>query len=293
MNNLQRCYSEPRTPFGALGRFYDSLGHRGDDWKLKAGSGIVAYDDMRVEYIGRTPGLGMVMGCRRLTLGGWAGFAHIKNPVPVGSVISLGDGLARVAGEDDDPGTLWDGDHIHTTVSWVSAYNAAQGIRPLVDPRPSILDALERDRTSSRPAGEALAPVKESEMPLFFPYQKSAKAGQWWRVRPAEPLRMQANVSGTQNLAPAAGFADITLHVYGSDLTEGKALDVILKWRSPEGKESPHYVHRIHGAGDGIFRENVSFKRVVPAGFLVVCDIVARGGDVLVELTGADTAIYQ
>lgn len=166
MSDLTECYATETTPFGALGPFYDELGHRGADYDRDAGDPIIAYDDMVVEYVGHSAGLGTVLGCRRLTLGGWAGFAHTLAPVQLGATVKLGGRLADVAGAGDDPGTLWDGPHIHTTESHESAVAAALGVRPLTDPAPAIAAAI-----GSAPAGLNSTPVdnREEETSMSIP----------------------------------------------------------------------------------------------------------------------------
>jgi len=160
---LSDCYATLTTPFGVLGEYYDALGHRGADYKRSEHQAIVAYDDMIVEYVGHSTGLGTVIGLRRLTIGGYAGYAHTIAPAPVGRFIAKGSTLAQVAGPNDDPGTLWSGPHIHTTESWISAINAALGIRPLNDPAPAIARALG---SSSSTAGGGTTPIEEEDMPL-------------------------------------------------------------------------------------------------------------------------------
>lgn len=159
MSELATCYSRAGNPFGLLGPYYDAGGHRGKDYYRGARQPILAYDDMVVEYVGFTTGLGTVIGLRRLNLGGYAGFAHVHNPFPYGTWITKGAPLAWVAGAGDRPGTLWDGAHIHTTESSVSAYSAAAGVRPLSDPGPAIARAI-----SSSTAGIDGTPIEEDDM---------------------------------------------------------------------------------------------------------------------------------
>jgi hypothetical protein len=141
-DTLQSCYGTLTTPFGVLGEFYDSLGHRGADYRRLARESIIAYDDFSIEYVGETGGLGWVVGARRLTLGGFAGFAHTYDPPRVGEFIAKGTAFAAVAGTGDRPGSLWSGPHIHTTDSAAAAQAAALGIRPLNDPAPIIARAI-------------------------------------------------------------------------------------------------------------------------------------------------------
>lgn len=143
MSALSDCYARPSTPFGQLGPFYDALGHRGKDYDRGARQTILAYDEMIIES---TPawssGLGWTVGLRRLNIGGFAGFAHVYNlQGGIGTRIPKGGVIGYVAGWGDRPGSLWDGPHIHTTESQVSAYYAAVGIRPLADPGPAIARA--------------------------------------------------------------------------------------------------------------------------------------------------------
>lgn len=166
--SLAQCYGTLSTPFGELGPFYDSLGHRGADYRRAAGQPILAYDDMEVEYVGRSAGLGGVIGLRRLGLGGFAGFAHVVGAAKAGTVIELGEPLAWVAGWDDDHGSLWSGPHIHTTDSASSAYNAAIGVRPLRDPAPLIARAISSSPASLAPVALNHDLLEEEEMEPFI-----------------------------------------------------------------------------------------------------------------------------
>lgn len=170
MSALQDCYAEPTTPFGAGGAFYDGSGHRGTDYARAAGEPIIAYDDMIVEYVGKTAGLGYVIGLRRLTLGGFAGFAHAVDLMPLGARVKKGARLADVAGWGDMHGTLWTGPHIHTTESAASAQSAALGIRPLTDPAPTIAAAIGGSSTAAGP-GPATPIPKENLMRDRFIYR--------------------------------------------------------------------------------------------------------------------------
>ncbi|MCI2958259.1 M23 family metallopeptidase [Agromyces atrinae] len=294
MSNLQRCYSRPLSPFGAKGPFWDPvIGHRGYDYGGSRGAGIVAYDDMVVEYVGRSTGLGIVMGLRRLTMGGFAGYAHVLEPMPVGSLILRGQGLGRIAGRNDGPGTLWDGAHIHTTLSWVSAFAAAHGNTPLDDPHPWIVRALKEDRESATAGGEGtiITPPKEQDVaPVIYPYQKTGK----WQPKVGETLRMQNDSgTGTKNLVPRAGIAIIATHVYLEKLELGDAAELTLKWVNKDtGRESPHYVERIEGTADGIVKSTITFARNVAPEFIVVADIKVIKGAPTITLTGADVVVY-
>lgn len=180
MSTLNDCYPYVSTPFGELGPFYDAAGHRGADYPADAGSPILAYDDMVVEFVGRTDGLGGVIGLRRLTLGGFAGFAHVDRPAATGARIPKGAVLGYAAGWDDDHGSLWSGPHIHTTESALSAYAAALGVRPLTDPAPDIAAAV----ASSSPAGAGDVEIittneEEGDMDTLF-YVDTTDAGSKW-----------------------------------------------------------------------------------------------------------------
>lgn len=157
MAELQECYRTLTTAFGVTGPFYDALGHRGADYKRTARQTIIAYDDMVVEYVGYTPGLGTVIGLRRKTIGGFAGYAHVYAPPRVGTEIKKGAVICYVASSGDGPGSLWSGPHIHTTQSYVSSSNAALGVRPLSDPAPAIAKAI----SSGAPAGGGTTPINE------------------------------------------------------------------------------------------------------------------------------------
>lgn len=133
---FQEQYATVTTPFGELGAFYDELGHRGADYAASAGEPIYAYSNFVVEFVGSTGGLGGVIGLRTPT--GWAGWAHIIPALGEGASGGPDTIIGYAAGPNDDHGSAWDGAHIHTTFSPVSASNAATGIRPLQDPAPII-----------------------------------------------------------------------------------------------------------------------------------------------------------
>lgn len=139
VERVRECYKTMTTAFGAGGSFYDGTGHRGADYRSYDGEPIIAYDRMRIESIDYGSGLGQSVGLRRLGLGGFAGYAHVKGIVGgVGTIIEYGDTIAYTAGWGDTHGSLWTGPHIHTTQGFVSAFNCSVGIRPLSDPVPAI-----------------------------------------------------------------------------------------------------------------------------------------------------------
>lgn len=153
------CYARLTTPFAALGPFYDYLGHRGADFDRDARQTVLAYEAGVVEYIGMSGGLGRVLGIR-LDGGGFAGWAHLYDiRVGIGERVERGTVLALVAGAGDRPGTLWAGSHIHTTLGYQSALNAALGVRPLADPAPRIRDAI-----AAPASGIPTTPIQEDDM---------------------------------------------------------------------------------------------------------------------------------
>lgn len=194
MSAVAECYATPSTPFGETGPFYDSGGHRGQDYRRAAGQTVVAYEPGTVLYVGRTAGLGAVVGVAN-DAGGFAGWAHLANiPVGLGHRVNAGDVIGYVASAAQQPGQLWSGPHIHTTRSNVSALNAALGVRPLVDPDPYISAA------KSRPAGTPGKPIDtdEDNMSKTQYFQASDNGGlsvsvgkgDWWcRESASAPLR--------------------------------------------------------------------------------------------------------
>lgn len=166
MSAIAECYARVTNPFGTLGRFYDSLGHRGTDYGRAARQTVVAYEAGTVGYVGSSTGLGRVLGVK-LDAGGYAGWAHLYDiRVRVGDQVRPGTILALVAGTNDSPGTLWSGAHIHTTLSSESSYAAALGIRPLADPAPRIARAVAASLTPTAPAtgGGTKTPIEEDDM---------------------------------------------------------------------------------------------------------------------------------
>ncbi|MGG7510961.1 peptidoglycan DD-metalloendopeptidase family protein [Plantibacter sp. YIM 135249] len=160
------CYTRPGTPFGAKGPFYDpKIGHRGQDYYVTgAGMPVVAYEDMVIEYVGSTSGLGTVVGARLASDGKHAGWAHLRNVRSfVGGWVSAGTQFAEVAGAGDRPGSLWDGPHIHTTLTPVSStsYAAANGNTPLEDPASRIAAA----RMGAASAGRPIIPIPAEQEP--------------------------------------------------------------------------------------------------------------------------------
>lgn len=180
MTELQDCYADVSTPFGELGPFYDAAGHRGADYDRAAGDPILAYDDMVVEYVGQTGGLGGVIGLRRLTLGGFAGYAHVIRPAELGARIAKGDPIAGVAGWGDIHGSLWSGPHIHTTESAISAWSAATGARPLTDPAPAIAAAIGSSSSAGIGDAEIITPQQEEEEDMDLFYVHTDPAGSKW-----------------------------------------------------------------------------------------------------------------
>lgn len=153
------CYSRPGTPFRAQGRFYSSFGHRGQDYYVAAGEDVLAYEDMVIEHVSSTTGLGTVVGARLVSDGSFAGWAHLRNVESfLNGFVPAGTKFAEVAGAGDRPGSLWDGAHIHTTLAppESSAFNAANGNLPLEDPAPRIA-------SSGSIASKKTAPLPEEE----------------------------------------------------------------------------------------------------------------------------------
>lgn len=139
----QDAYRTVTTVFGAGGQFYDGAGHRGTDYARGAGQTVPAYEPGVIGYVAlSTAGLGGVVGMK-LDAGGYAGWAHLDPVlVSVGQRVKAGDTVGCAAGPGQRHGSLWDGAHIHTTLSPDSSANAALGIRPLLDPAPRIAAAL-------------------------------------------------------------------------------------------------------------------------------------------------------
>ncbi|MGG7450547.1 M23 family metallopeptidase [Plantibacter auratus] len=156
------AYSRQGTPFGAKGPFYDpTIGHRGVDFYASAGDAVVAYEDMVIEYVGSSSGLGLVVGARLAADGKHAGWAHLRGVQSfTNGWVPAGTKFAEVAGRGDNPGSLWDGAHIHTTLTPVesSSRAAALGNTPLEDPAPRIA-AASGSASAGRPT-----PAQEDDM---------------------------------------------------------------------------------------------------------------------------------
>ena len=140
---VSECYERLTVPFGELGEFYDDYGHRGTDYRRMEDQPVYAYRAGTIEYISKTHNLGGVIG---MSIGNsqYAGWAHIIPMVEVGDRVKAGDIIGRVAGYKnlDWCGVLWDGSHIHTTLSGISSEHAALGVRPLRNPAPVITLAI-------------------------------------------------------------------------------------------------------------------------------------------------------
>lgn len=169
------CYSRPGTRFRAMGPFYSSYGHRGQDFYVSAGSAVRAYEDMVIEVVGQSGGLGTVVGARLASDGRHAGWAHLRNVQSfTNGWVPAGTKFAEVAGAGDNPGTLWDGAHIHTTLTapGSSSFDAAYGNAPLEDPLPRI-QRSGAQATNARPA-----PARPKPLTLFERFRKDHTVGE-------------------------------------------------------------------------------------------------------------------
>lgn len=146
----------------------------------------------------------------------------------------------------------------------------------------------------SDPAGGGGTPIEEEDDMAKMHATQNATS----RTIPSGKTQRFLNTKGQPiNLTPHAGRVDVTLHVYGEGLTEGKSLDLyIVRHEVSTGKESPHYLETIQGFGDaeskGEFKRSVSYKFDLSAGFTVVAEMRARGGDVKVNLTGSEAYTF-
>jgi hypothetical protein len=159
------AYSAPGTAFGVKGPFYDpNVGHRGRDYYIRHDV-IPSYVHGVVSHVGRTGGLGGVIGITD-DEGFGRGWAHVADiAVSVGDEVWPGTTLGRPATWDDPisvRGSLWAGSHIHTTKAR-TAFNAAVGNTPLYDPTGDIAAAVAASATASSGRKTISEPEKEEE----------------------------------------------------------------------------------------------------------------------------------
>lgn len=258
-NAVVDCYQTMTNPFGALGPFYDSLGHRGADYRRLARQTVVAYTGMTIDVVDVSSGIGRVVGAR-LWYGEYAGWAHLVNiTVKPGDKVSAGGAFAQVAGANDSPGSLWDGAHIHTTRSRISSYNAAFGIRPLVDPVPGINAAK-----GAALAGGTGELIEEDNM-KYTRFQNDhdfvIRRGKQFFPAVTSP-RSENFAAGTGGM----GLYELTVDVEIKDLAEDNLVyiqPVLID--AATGKESPGYTQLFEGdakeAVHANFVTNVSISR--------------------------------
>lgn len=141
----------------------------------------------------------------------------------------------------------------------------------------------------SDPAGGGGTPIEEDDMALFAATQNTSPR----TIKAGNTQRFLNDKGQPISLTPHVGRVDVTLHVYGENLTEGKSLDLyVIRHNQATGKESPHYVETIHGTGDGTFKRSVSYKLDLSTGFVLVAEMRARGGDVKINVTGSEAYTF-
>ncbi len=156
----QTAYLEPdnwTNGFGVPGRFYDSLGHRGTDFREKGNAGrpLLAWETMTCIENAWHDVVGPVTNLR-MSDGKVVGVAHtlIGSRPDVGQTLKPGDRIALPAGPGDAHGTAWAGTHFHIVGSHRGPH-AGQGYRNeggLFDMKPRILAAAGRPVTPPKPA---------------------------------------------------------------------------------------------------------------------------------------------
>jgi hypothetical protein len=161
MSALAECYATVSTPFAVRGPFYGPQGHRGADYRRGARQTILAYEHGVVVDVSWSKYIGWTVTAR-LDDGRFAGWAHVRLPVPAGRELHPGDRLADVAGAGDNPGTLWAGAHIHTTIGprIDAVYQGA-----VYDPAPRIAAAI----ASSSTAADEITPIPETNGLILMP----------------------------------------------------------------------------------------------------------------------------
>lgn len=140
MSLVRESYKTVTTPFGERGEFYDEYGHRGTDYRRAGGLPVYAYAKGVVGYVGVSRNLGGMVGMKIHDTAHYVGWAHVRPLVANGQRVEAGDVIGIVAADNlaGWAGVLWDGAHIHTTLSGISSEAAATGARPLRDPAPLI-----------------------------------------------------------------------------------------------------------------------------------------------------------
>lgn len=299
MSLVSECYRTLTTPFGAKGPYYDPvIGHRGADYRRLARQSVIAYESGVVEVVSSSGGLGRVLGMK-LDKGGFAGWAHLYYiRVKVGQRVKAGDVLAYVAGYGDAPGSLWDGAHIHTTLSTVSSWAAAFGITPgLIDPAPRIRAAV-----ASSIAGDGLDNIIEGDPTVktyaSTDFRATGKPGAVGvKLTAAAPATRIKNANGTDRDITNSGddgLAISTVHVYGK-ATPGESVDVLLVYFDIEkNRGSNHYVERCVADDKGVINANVTFQRTKATGWRIYAQAQrpsSNTGDVTISLFAADAAI--
>lgn len=171
----QNYYAQPGNAFGIKGPFYGVNGHRGKDYKVAAGTATPAYAGGKVVLIQYSSFLGQCIVIQMYN-GLYAGYAHQKRKVNVvlNEIIKPGQSISWVAGRGDEPGSAWDGDHLHTTLSKtkLGIFSGA-----VLDPGPGISAAI---RLASVVADLDKTPIVKPPTPTIpIRRKKSMSTGYW------------------------------------------------------------------------------------------------------------------
>jgi hypothetical protein len=166
----QEAYSDIGTLWAVRDAAHPN-GHRGQDFPLKAGSVVPAYEECIVTNSDEPHSLyiGWCLEARAVSDGHILGWAHlvVGTRPETGAHLYPGDQVGLVAGKNDDPGISWEGDHIHTTDGPLpdSIYQGQT-----FDPLPRIKKALAgwagSDTTPIPPVEEPVK--KDNDMPRIY-----------------------------------------------------------------------------------------------------------------------------
>lgn len=187
-------------------RFYGPNGHRGQDYYAAEGSPITSYESGVIRKIQFSTYLGWCIVLESDIDGAFHGWAHTYAPkVKVGQWVPANMTLGLVAGRNNQPGSTWDGAHIHTTrgPSVESIFNGT-----VWDPRPHINAAK-----GATPATSTTNPV-----PVAIPQRRSNKMYLAWTTDGTGWLCTQQGWTGLPSMQVYSLFS----RMINSDQGKGK-----------------------------------------------------------------------
>lgn len=160
-----------RNRFAVRGQFYGVAGHRGQDFAAARGAPIPAYEHGIVVY--NPPWSRYIGWCTviRLDDGKYAGWAHLigGTRLPVGTEVWRDTTIGAVAGAADDPGSSWDGAHVHTTLG-ANEESIFSGV--VYDPLPRI------QLSGASPASATpVSPIRFEEADMAYPVRNRDTGG--------------------------------------------------------------------------------------------------------------------